>query len=119
MATRVGIGMADVTTDRLVRHIDWEPTRVNALQFAGAVAHSGSVHFASDRECLNWVAATAGKLEPADVTYGWIRNTLALDSVGGSHNLREPIERQPHLEIEREIEVSRLMQETWWIRLSG
>src|SRR5262245_43568659 len=27
----VGIGMADVTTDRLVQQIDWESTRVNAL----------------------------------------------------------------------------------------
>jgi hypothetical protein len=27
----MGIGMADVTTERLVRQIDWEPTRINAL----------------------------------------------------------------------------------------
>ena len=27
----VGLGMADVVTDRLVNRIDWEPTRINSL----------------------------------------------------------------------------------------
>jgi hypothetical protein len=75
----MGIGMADVTTERLVRQIDWEATRVNALSAGIPSRIRVPAHFASDRECLQWVAATAGRLDPADVTYGWIRNTLALD----------------------------------------
>ena len=69
----MGIGMADVTHDRLVRRIDWEPTRVNALSASRPSRIRLPAHFASDRECLQWVAATAGKVDPADVTFGWIR----------------------------------------------
>ena len=87
----LGMGMADVTTDRLVRHIDWEPTRVNALSSSTPSRIRVPAHFASDRECLRWVAATAGKLDPAHVTYGWIRNTLQLERVAISHNLRADV----------------------------
>jgi hypothetical protein len=101
----VGIGIADVTTDRLVRHIDWEPTRVNALSSSVPSRIRVPAHFASDRECLEWVAGTAGRMDPAQVTYGWIRNTLELDRLAISHNLRVRIDGQPQIEIEGEIEV--------------
>jgi hypothetical protein len=97
--------MADVTTDRLVRHIDWEPTRVNALSSGIPSRIRVPAHFGSDRDCLHWVAATAGKLDPAQVTYGWIRNTLELGRVAISPNLRALIRGQTQVEVEGEIEV--------------
>jgi hypothetical protein len=63
-------------------------------------------HFASDRECLQWVAATVGKVDAAQVTYGWIANTLEVDRVAISQNLLAQIDGQPHVEIEEEIEVT-------------
>jgi hypothetical protein len=84
----VGIGMADVTTERLVRQIDWTPTRINALSSGTPSRIRLPAHFATDRDCLEWVAATSGKIDPAEVTFGWIRNTLALDRVAVSQNLR-------------------------------
>jgi hypothetical protein len=101
----VGIGMADVTTDRLVRDIDWEPTRVNALSSGMPSRIRVPVHFAMDRECLRWVASTSGRLEAADVTFGWIRNTLELDRLAISPNLRAQIDGQPQVEVEGEIDV--------------
>lgn len=101
----LGIGMADVTTDRLVRAIAWEPTRVNALSSGFPCKVRVPAHFASDRECLEWVAGTAGRIDPAQVTYGWIRDTLALDRVAVSPNLRSDIEGRPLLDIEAEIPV--------------
>jgi hypothetical protein len=100
----VGIGIADVTTERLVRHIDWEPTRVNALSSGTTSRIRVPVQFASDREALTWITGTAGKLDPADVTYGWIRNTLELDRLAISPNLRTLVEG-PHVVIEGEIDV--------------
>jgi len=101
----VGIGLADVTTERLVREIDWEPTRINALS-AGAPARVRlPAHFAADRDCLQWVSATTEKLDPSDVTYGWIRDTLRIDRLAVSQNLRLTIEGQSHLTIEDEIDV--------------
>jgi hypothetical protein len=101
----MGIGMADVTTERLVRQIDWEPTRINALSSGMPCRIRVPAHFASDRECLHWVAATAGKVDPADVTYGWIQNTLELDRFAISHNLRAQIDGHPQVEADGEIEV--------------
>ena len=54
----MGIGMADATTDRLVSGIDWKPTLVNALSAGNPSRIRVPAHFASDRECLDWVAAT-------------------------------------------------------------
>lgn len=101
----LGIGMADVTTDRLVRRIDWKATRINALSAGIPSRIRVPAYFPSDRECLDWVAATAGRMDPAEVTYGWIRNTLGLDRLAISPNLRRQIEGQPQVGIEGEIEV--------------
>jgi hypothetical protein len=101
----LGIGMADVTTDRLVGHIDWEPTRVNALSSGIPSRIRVPAHFPSDRECLQWIAPTAGKLDPAEVTFGWMRNTLELDLLAVSPNLRAEIDGQPQIKVEGEIDV--------------
>jgi len=102
----LGIGIADVTTDRLVRAIDCEPTRVNALSSGIPSRIRVPAHFPTDRECLEWVAATAGRIDIKDVTYGWIRNTLELDRLAISGNLRTAIAGQAHVEVEREIDVT-------------
>jgi hypothetical protein len=101
----MGIGMADVTTDRLVRRIDWEPTRVNALSASIPSRIRVPTHFASDRESLLFVAATAGKLDPAQVTFGWIRNTLELERVALSPNLRAHVDGRLQVEVESEIDL--------------
>jgi hypothetical protein len=101
----MGIGMADVTTERLVRHIDWEPTRVNALSSGLPSRIRVPAHFETDRECLQWVSPTAGRMNPGDVTYGWIRNTLELDRLAISENLREQMEQHAHIEIEQQIDL--------------
>ena len=63
-------------------------------------------HFPDDRACLTWVAGTAGKADPARVTFGWIRNTLALDRLAVSENLREQIEALPHVVVEKSIDAT-------------
>ena len=100
----MGIGMADVTTDRLVGQIDWGPTRVNALSSSVPSRIRVPAHFPTDRECLDWVAATAGKEDPARVTYGWIRNTLELNRLAISPNLLGRI--GPQVEVDEEIDVT-------------
>lgn len=102
----LGIGMADVTTERFVRHIDWEPTRVNALSSGIPSRIRVPAHFASDRECLSWVAATAGKMNPAQVTFVWIRNTLELGRLAISPNLRARVEGGDQAEVEGEMDVN-------------
>jgi len=103
----VGLGMADVVTDRLVSQVDWTPTRINSLTASTPAAIRTPVHYPTDRECLEAIAPTVGKFDMRDVTIGWIRNTMELSPIVLSENLRPRIERNPMLEIvspPREIE---------------
>ena len=102
----MGIGMADVTTDRLARQIDWEPTRVNALSASVPSRIRLPTHFPDDRACLRWISATAGKADPDQVTFGWIRHTLALDRLAISENLCGQIDGVSHVIVEGPFEVS-------------
>jgi hypothetical protein len=101
----VGLGMADVVTDRLVNRIDWEPTLINSLTANTPAAIRTPIHFPTDRECIDRIARTVGKLDLADVTYGWIRNTMELGRLALSENLRPQIEQNPLLEIEGTIDL--------------
>jgi hypothetical protein len=101
----VGIGMADVTTDRLAAAIEWEPTLVNALAAGSPSRVRLPMHFATDRECLTRVAPTVGKPDPAAVTFGWIRNTLALDRIAVSDNLRPAIEASAIARVDGEMDL--------------
>jgi len=95
----VGLGMADVVNDRLLKKIDWNPTRINSLTASTPSAIRTPIHYASDLECLEKISPTVGKLNIADVTFGWIKNTLELREIKLSENLRGEIENNRTLEI--------------------
>ena len=101
----VGLGMADVVTDRLVNRIDWTPTLINSLTANTPAAIRTPIHFPTDRECLERVAPTVGRLSLDDVTYGWIRNTMELTRMAVSENVRAQVEENPLLEIEGTIDL--------------
>jgi hypothetical protein len=100
----VGLGMADVVTDRLVNRTDWTPTRINSLTANTPAAIRIPVHYPTDRECLEAFAPTVGKLDLAQVTYAWIRNTMELTRIGLSENLRPQVESNPNLKIEATVD---------------
>ncbi len=95
----VGLGMADVVADRLLRKIDWNPTQINSLTASTPAAIRTPLHFATDRECLERIAPTVGKHDLRQVTYGWLRNSLELGTIALSENLRSDIEKNPILEV--------------------
>jgi hypothetical protein len=101
----VGLGMADVVTDRLVNRTNWQPTIINSLTANTPAAIRIPVHFPTDRECLERFAPTVGKLDLSEVTYGWIRNTMELGRLALSENLLPQIEGNPLLEVESTIDV--------------
>jgi hypothetical protein len=100
----VGLGMADVVTDRLVNRIDWQPTMINSLTANTPAAIRTPIHFPTDRECIERIAPTVGKLDLDTVTYGWIRNSMELVRIGLSENLREQVEANPALTIDATVE---------------
>jgi hypothetical protein len=91
--------MADVIHDRLLEKIDWNPTRINSLTASTPAAIRIPIHFPTDRECLERIAPTVGKVDLPEVTYGWIKNSLELGFLKLSENLRDEIKKNPLLEI--------------------
>ncbi len=83
----VGLGMADIIHDRLLNNTDWNPTRLNSLTAGTPAAVRIPIHYPSDREALEAIAPTVGKLNLAEVTYCRIRNTMELIHVDVSENL--------------------------------
>ncbi|HZS54666.1 MAG TPA: hypothetical protein VFA65_09705 [Bryobacteraceae bacterium] len=83
----VGLGMADVVTDRLVNDIDWKPTYINSLTASTPACIRTPIHFPNDKEALAAIAPTVGKIDLSQVTYCRIRNTLELIHLAVSENL--------------------------------
>ncbi len=94
----VGLGMADIVTDRLVSRIDWAATHVNSLTASTPSAIRTPIHFATDRECLEKIAATVGRFDQSEVTIGWIRNTMELGLFAFTENLWPELSQNPALE---------------------
>jgi len=95
----VGVGLADVTTDRLVNRVDWKATHVNSLTASTPMAIRTPIHFPTDRECLEKISATVGRLSQEEVTIAWIRNTMELGLLGVTENLLSEVRRNPNLEV--------------------
>ena len=95
----VGLGMADVVHDRILGKIDWTPTHINSLTASTPAAIRTPIHFPTDRECLERLWPTVGKLDGYEVTLGWIRNSLHITPLALSENLLPEIEKNPLLEI--------------------
>jgi hypothetical protein len=95
----MGLGMADVVHDRLLPKIDWEATLINSLTANGPAEIRTPIHFSSDRECLERISTVVGRLDPSEVTYGWIKNSMELGFLRLSENLRDKIVANSTLEI--------------------
>lgn len=95
----VGMGVADAIHERMLAKIDENAGKVNAVTSGSLALVRRPLSCASDREGFELVASTVGKFDRGDVTVAWIRNTLALDRVAVSENLRDELEGQPGIEI--------------------
>jgi hypothetical protein len=95
----IGLGVADMVTDRLVNMTNWEAVHANGLTSLGLATMRTPIHLPSDRECIAALMPTVGKLDLSEVTIGRIRNTLELGVLALSENLKPEIEKNPLLEI--------------------
>ncbi|HTB13897.1 MAG TPA: hypothetical protein VK752_20120 [Bryobacteraceae bacterium] len=96
----VGLGMADVIHDRLLKVIDWTPTQINSLTASTPAAIRTPVHFPTDKMCLEKFWPTVGKFKQEDVTIAWIANSMELARLRLSENLRSEIAANSTLEVE-------------------
>ncbi len=70
-------------------------TYINTLTSSTAACARIPMHFATDRECIEKIGRTMGKLDPATLRIGRIRNTMELTPLELSVNLRPEIEANP------------------------
>ena len=83
----IGIGLCDVIADRLFDKVDFEPTWINALTASNPLGSMCPPHFATDRQCLERILPTCGKLDIAECSIVQIRNTMELGEILVSENL--------------------------------
>ncbi len=98
----IGMGLADIVHDRLVKNVDFQATWVNALTSSVTSPGFTPLHFATDRECLERVLPTCGKLDPGTCSIIWIRNTLDLSYLLASENLLEELAANDAISVEGE-----------------
>ncbi len=99
-----GLGLANVTTARVVDKIDWVATYTNAVTSGifGMWRVSMPITMADDRRALQ-VAIRGCARPPEAARMVFIRDTLALDRLWVSPNLRQAVNEHPRLKIVDEV----------------
>ena len=95
----IGMGMADMAHDRLVEQVDFQATWVNALTSSVTSPAFTPLHYPTDRECIERVLPTCGKLDTHECSVMWIRNTLQLSNLLVSENLLPELAANPAIRI--------------------
>ena len=95
----IGIGLADYTTTRLVRKIDLKATMINSITGMGPECGRIPIAFDQDREALQAAFDNSGVLDPMDLRFVWIKNTLELEFLWASEAMMPEVKANPNLEI--------------------
>lgn len=93
-----GIGLADITTKRLVDALDKEKTYVNAISAISPEKAAIPMHFATDRKSLNVCAKTTGLDSMVKARVVRIKDTASLELLQVSKSLGQEVLSNPNLE---------------------
>lgn len=96
----VGIGFADLTTERLVARMDPEPFRINVLTSCFLERARIPITLPNDREVIEQALATCWRIDPAQARMVVIPNTLELDTLWVTPPLEDEVRKNPHLALE-------------------
>lgn len=94
-----GVGIADLTTQRLLDGIDPIPFRMNNLTACFLWRSKLPIAFPNDRECIESGIKTCWQPIPERLRLAIIPNTLELSELWVSPALAEDARQHPHLEI--------------------
>jgi hypothetical protein len=94
----IGIGLTDIVTDRLFDKIDFNATWINSLTASNPLPSKAPIHFPTDRECLEKILPTCGKLDVSQCSIVWIRNTMELGEMLASENLIAELRKNDRIE---------------------
>jgi len=103
MGNAIGIGHADLVRSRVVRKMDTEATRLNALALTTPSLAAVPIHFETDREILD-AALSMAPLEPSEkARIVWIRNTSSLAEFECSEPFLEEVTHWKELSVASEL----------------
>src|SRR5262245_47289816 len=94
-----GVGLADLTTDRLLAAIDQKPFRMNNLTACFLWRSKIPFAFPTDRECIDMGLQTCWQPDRSKVRMAVIPNTLEVSELLGWPALAEEARSRPHLEV--------------------
>jgi hypothetical protein len=100
----VGIGFADLTTERLVARMDPEPFRTNVLTACMLERARIPITLPTDRDVFRVALETCWRLSPSEARLVVIPNTLELKTLWVSPALEAEVRDHPHLTREAEFE---------------
>ncbi len=95
----IGIGLADVTTKRLVDKIDYDVTYKNCITGISLEKGAVPIYFENDRQAIEAALDTIGPVPPPMSKIVRIKNTLRLDIVAVSEAYTDALYRKKDLEI--------------------
>lgn len=99
----VGVGLADLTTDRLLKAIDPVPFRMNTLTSCFLHRAKLPIGMASDRDCIDMSLKTSWVPDWSKVRMAVIPNTLELEELWVTPPLVEEAKQNRHLRIEGDL----------------
>lgn len=97
----IGIGLADVTTSRLVREIDQQATYINALTALTHQCAKIPIHFETDREAIERMLQTLAIDDTTQARIVRIADTLSPADMQISEPLAQELPRFPHIAVLR------------------
>jgi Lactate racemase N-terminal domain len=93
----VGIGFADLTTERLVSRMDPVPFRINTLTSCCLGRSRIPITLPTDRDVIESALETCWRIDPAEARIVVIPNTLEVKTLWVSAPLEEEVTAHPHL----------------------
>jgi hypothetical protein len=98
----VGVGFADLTTDRLVSRLDPEPFRINVLTSCFLERARIPITLPTDRDVIEQALETCWRIDPDEARMVVIPNTLELEMLWVSSPMEAEVRAHPHLKRETE-----------------
>jgi hypothetical protein len=95
----VGIGLADITTQRLVDKIDYDATYKNCITGISLEKAAVPMHFKNDRKAIEVGLGSMGLIPPEKSKIVRIKNTNRLETVQVSEAFADKLQQRSDLEI--------------------
>ncbi len=96
----VGVGFADLTTEKLVRQLNDEHFRINILTSCFLERGRIPITLATDRDVFQVALDTCWRILPSEARMVIIPNTLELETLWATEPLLAEARNHPHLEVD-------------------